>query len=559
MATAIMERMSDRHDRLVRRPLGDRGEGRDRAAGAGASKRSCPRPSARAACSSSRTRRRSRASWDSEDGFEKLWQSAADMLTSYSDEAFVSDEYGQELSAARTQALEVERVSDDPPERVQGWLATVIGDARSSDLDLNLLLDLLDRGGPGALGRHGGDRRRRDRAAHAPGRRAERAALAEALVRETTPDGRPALRAVAAAEPRALWRRAARAPRRRRTCARPTDAEVESLNRLCHTIGAGVVRPLAEALAVEETSEPSRRLRELLLGFGAAGRQSVEQLKNSPNPAVRRTAIDLLRVFGGQEALPELASMLDDADPQVQRESIRAIVQIGTQRGLRRAASARCVDRQRHARDRAAGADRPARRQGGTAALLRAQPHAAAREAGRGRTWRSSKRSAASSAHPESTRDAAHGALPRRPGGRPFRTATLRRAAATALKRIGSPEATAVLEEAVANGQPRRAERGAGAGRHCAPRRKGRRRRERAPSARGSPTSSLRRLAAAMRGAQLYAPGHPLVDAQHHRARRDADVDRSPAMPVDRRSASSATTWSSATSRFRAPPKPWAS
>ena len=72
------------------------------------------------------------------------------------------------------------------------------------------------------------------------------------------------------------------------------------------------------------------RLAELLLGFGAAGRQSVEQLKNSPNPAVRRTAINLLRVFGGQEALPELASMLDDADPQVQRESIRAIVQIGT-------------------------------------------------------------------------------------------------------------------------------------------------------------------------------------------------------------------------------------
>ena len=83
-------------------------------------------------------------------------------------------------------------------------------------------------------------------------------------------------------------------------------------------------------LAVEENPKATRRLRELLLGFGAAGRQSVEKLKNSPNPAVRRTAIDLLRAFGGQEALPELVSMLNDADPQVQRESIRAIVQIGT-------------------------------------------------------------------------------------------------------------------------------------------------------------------------------------------------------------------------------------
>src|SRR6185503_15119459 len=94
-----------------------------------------------------------------------------------------------------------------------------------------------------------------------------------------------------------------------------------------HTLGPSVVRPLAIALAAEENSRAIRHLRELLLGFGAAGRQSVEQLKNSAN---RRMAIDLLRVFGGREALPELASMLDDADPQVQRESIRAIVQIGT-------------------------------------------------------------------------------------------------------------------------------------------------------------------------------------------------------------------------------------
>jgi HEAT repeat protein len=99
---------------------------------------------------------------------------------------------------------------------------------------------------------------------------------------------------------------------------------------LCQAVGPVIVRPLAEALAVEENNKAIRRLRELLLGFGAAGRQSVEQLKTSSNPAVRRTAIDLLRVFGGSEALPELASMLSDSDPQVQRESIRAIVQIGT-------------------------------------------------------------------------------------------------------------------------------------------------------------------------------------------------------------------------------------
>ena len=60
-----------------------------------------------------------------ESGFDNIWQGAANLLTSYSDESFVSEEYARELSGSREQALEVERVSDDPPERIQTWLASV--------------------------------------------------------------------------------------------------------------------------------------------------------------------------------------------------------------------------------------------------------------------------------------------------------------------------------------------------------------------------------------------------------------------------------------------------
>jgi HEAT repeat protein len=109
------------------------------------------------------------------------------------------------------------------------------------------------------------------------------------------------------------------------------EEDPEPLDRLCTAVGPRLARPLAMALAAEEQTRVIQRLRELLLAYGAAGRQAVEQLKNSANPAIRRMAIDLLRVFGGREALPELASMLGDADPQVQREAIRAIVLIGTQ------------------------------------------------------------------------------------------------------------------------------------------------------------------------------------------------------------------------------------
>src|SRR5688572_2667365 len=76
------------------------------------------------------------------EGFLDLWKNAADMLTSYSDEQFVSESYARELSDARTQALEVERISDDPPERMGAWISSV-GAAEIRALDLRLLLDLL--------------------------------------------------------------------------------------------------------------------------------------------------------------------------------------------------------------------------------------------------------------------------------------------------------------------------------------------------------------------------------------------------------------------------------
>ncbi len=42
------------------------------------------------------------------------------------------------------------------------------------------------------------------------------------------------------------------------------------------------------------------------LAFGAVARRTIERLKNSANAAVRRTAIQLMRQFGGSDALPDL-------------------------------------------------------------------------------------------------------------------------------------------------------------------------------------------------------------------------------------------------------------
>ena len=109
------------------------------------------------------------------------------------------------------------------------------------------------------------------------------------------------------------------------------EAAVEQLQQLCYMVGPSIIKGLAEALAIEKRAVARQRFTQILLGFGAAGKTAVEQLRGSANPAVRRTAIHLLREFGGSEALPDLTTLLDDTEPHVQREAVRAILSIGTE------------------------------------------------------------------------------------------------------------------------------------------------------------------------------------------------------------------------------------
>ncbi len=103
-------------------------------------------------------------------GFESMWEDVANTVMSYtlvSNLTNVSDEYGRELSAARKQAIEVERVSDDPPERVQAWVTTV-SEPALAQLDLEMLLDLLRiEGSVASVGTDLGHRGGRGRTSHA--------------------------------------------------------------------------------------------------------------------------------------------------------------------------------------------------------------------------------------------------------------------------------------------------------------------------------------------------------------------------------------------------------
>jgi hypothetical protein len=384
-----------------------------------------------------------------EEGFLDLWKNAADMLTSYSDEKFVSEEYARELSGARAQALEVERVSDDPPERIGAWI-TSVGPAEVRTLDLWLLLDLLTiEKDPDRWRRvtiptishiedllHVGDIDGAEQLIN----------LLAVEVANDTPN-KPA--AESALHTLVQGSMMVHITSHLRTM---DDRAVEQIKGICYAVGPSVIRPLAEALAIEKRTTTRQRLTQLLIGFGAAGRQSVEQLKGSANPAVRRTAIYLLREFGGSEALPDLTALLDDADPHIQREAVRAILMIGTDEAYAELQKAliKATDRSRESLMAAVIAMRTERsiplfeyivsrvdRKGPLRSVyLRAIESLGALKA-------------------DSSVDLLKTALYVGDWWAPFRTAEVRRTVATALRDIGSPNAVRVLEDAASRGSRR--------------------------------------------------------------------------------------------------------
>ena len=383
------------------------------------------------------------------EGFERTWETVAEkMITSYSDEPFVSDEYARELSTTRSKAIDIEQLNDDPPERLAAWLGTV-ATTELRNLNLTLVLDLLrieedterwatlmrpvvaliedlllvgdfDAAGElvAALHVHTG--------ADADGERRQKARAAlDALVKGSM------MRHIVS------------------HLATVDEAQFERIKAMCVSLGEIIIRPLAEALAAEERARPRERLTSILIAFGASGRPEVERLKNSPNAAVRRTAIYLLREFGGSEALPELTGLLNDNEQQVQREAVRAILRIGTKSAYQVLEKALLTgtDQSREMIMQALTLVRDDRATPLFSYILNHLDH----RGQLGSIYMRAIEALGTARDPEGV-PALKSALYRGEWWAPRRTAGLRAAAAQALARIGTPEAIAALEEAAASG-----------------------------------------------------------------------------------------------------------
>lgn len=381
-------------------------------------------------------------------GFEETWDQVAEkVMKSYSDKPWVSESYARELTAARTQAVEVEQTNDDPPERVAAWLATV-ATSELRKLDLSLVLDLL--------------RIEEDGARWADLMRPV-VSLVEDLVLVGDVDAAADLVAIVEMETGATTMPARKqaAEHALTTLAAGSllahlvphlatldTTQFERIKVMSRSLGDGLVRHISDALTNEERAAVRDRLAAMLFTFGAAGRKEAERLKSSPNAAVRRTAVHLLREFGGSDALPELTQLLNDPDVQVQREAVRAILNIGSEQACR-------------VLERAIVGGTPAARESIMQALSgrgeRAVPVFASileRVDHKGELGALYVRAieGLGALKDASGVPALKHALYRGEWWAPRRTATLRSAAAGALIRIGTPEALGTLNEAVRSG-----------------------------------------------------------------------------------------------------------
>jgi hypothetical protein len=265
--------------------------------------------------------------------FAATWDRVTEqLLQSYSDEPFVSADYGRELSGARERAVEVESMHEDPPDRIRAWIGSVATTALRS-LDLTLVADLLRIETDET---HWGElmipvvRLLED--LFLVGDFEGAAPLVELLVRETANEAAAGRGPHAGAALDALLR--GPAIRHIATHLGTTDeVQVEAIRSVCVAIGAPVVQPLVDALCAEDRPATREQLTAILAAFGPVSRRVVEQLKASPDAGLRRTAMYLLRRFGGSDSLPAAAELLNTADPQGQREALRAILNVGSDAG----------------------------------------------------------------------------------------------------------------------------------------------------------------------------------------------------------------------------------
>jgi HEAT repeat protein len=378
----------------------------------------------------------------------RVWHQTEERFAAYWEAAGVSDAYKQELGRVFHRAVDLVRAQADPPEVVDAWCATV-DEGRIRVLDASLLTGLMTLRNDlyawreiSALAVH------RMSAFVVLGDFEAAAAVVENLRAQAATHPSPAVRDEAAELVNGLL--TASTMRYIASHLDTTDpAVVAAARRFCVSLGTALVGPLAEALSVEDRERRRKNLADILLGFGPPGREVIDRLCQSPNPAVRRTAVLLLKESGARDVVPELVALLNDAEAHVQRDATRALAELGLETADDALVAAVAGGPER-TRSCVLGALRSLAQEDAVrvwARILLKAPR-------RGGLWevhgQAAERLGTFGGRPAV--DALEAVLAARSFRAPFRMAALHRLVIENLARVGTPEAMSALESAAAYG-----------------------------------------------------------------------------------------------------------
>jgi hypothetical protein len=253
--------------------------------------------------------------------FQVLWASMEELLISYNDKPFVSQNYRAALDGVGGRAERM-AVSDLPPELPE-WM-TSLGQDNVRTLSVRMLIDLLSI---------------ETDAARAPDIARDMAALAEDLLMAGAyADTRAVTQALSdrAADPRGIGRDACRQAldalgeslAMSETAAligEIDDAQWNEVRTIMRIIGAPVVEALKPVVSVEHPTETSRRAEDLIVGFGAAAAPRLSSLVSDGQWFAQAAGARLLGRIGNPAGVALLQPLLRQQDPRVIREAVKAL------------------------------------------------------------------------------------------------------------------------------------------------------------------------------------------------------------------------------------------
>ena len=261
------------------------------------------------------------------------WAELARHLDDFSDRRFISDEYGDELHSLQDRDTERPLASDDPPERVAGWVRSICDEA-VRDLDLQLLADLaraeseparmkkvldilqssvLDAAAEGDWDAVARTIEALQGIAHESGDRATSVLASEVLQK---------LGASSAAEGALAELAGAPAPL------------AATLVRILGTMGAALMPVITQRWAAERLPATRSKLEEVVRASGKPGREALRRLLSAVDeaPELRVAAIRLLELTPGTEHLPALEAAMTDRQDEVRTEAFRALASSASDR-----------------------------------------------------------------------------------------------------------------------------------------------------------------------------------------------------------------------------------